>query len=87
MRLQDETRANAHKVPVAVRADHLHDGRTIPRMFRTEEDLTPVIIDRVVDVCQAAATKAGGQGTRYTCRVEDRLVYLFCDRGLWFIEV
>ena len=44
-------------------------------------------IVRVLDVCETAALKAGGQGTRYTCRVEGKEIYLFCDRGFWFIEV
>jgi len=83
----DEKRANAHKIPVAVRADHLHDGRIVPRLYRAEHDPEAIQIDRVLDVCEAAAMKAGGQGTRYTCRVQDKQIYLFCDRGLWFIEV
>lgn len=82
----DERRRNPHKIPVSVRADHLHDGRTLPRMFRPEEG-EAVLIDRVLDVCEAAAMKAGGQGTRYTCRVQGKNLYLFCDRGFWFLEV
>lgn len=87
MEYRDEKRCNPHKLPVSVRADHLHDGRTLPRMFRTEDSVQAVVIDRVLDVCETAALKAGGQGTRYTCRVEDKDIYLFCDRGFWFIEV
>jgi len=42
-------------------------------------------IDRVTDVRMAAALKAG-QGMRYTCKIQGKIVYLFCDIGVWFIE-
>lgn len=70
---------------VKVRADFMPDGRVIPLMFRTPAD-EKLIIDRVLDVRPAAALKAGGRGIRYTCRVQDRLVYLFLDREKWFME-
>ena len=38
------------------------------------------------DTRRAAATKAGGQGIRYPCRVRGREVYLFEDEGRWFVE-
>lgn len=44
-------------------------------------------IDRVLDVRPAASLKAGGAGTRYTCRIRGRSTYLFyelCER--WFVE-
>ena len=43
-------------------------------------------VDRLLDVRRAAATKAGGQGMRYTCQVGDKLVMLFHDDLYWFIE-
>jgi hypothetical protein len=45
-------------------------------------------VDRVLDVRMAGAMKAGGQGTRYTCRIHGKEVYLFSDwhDGKWFIE-
>ena len=42
--------------------------------------------DRLLDVRRAAATRAGGQGMRYTCRVMGHCVYLFEDEGRWFVE-
>ena len=71
---------------VKVRADHLLNGRIRPLMFR-EEDGPAVVIDRIVDTREAPALKAGGQGTRYICRVADQLVTLFYDEPHWFIEV
>ena len=70
---------------VKVRADFTVDGRLVPLKFRTEEG-PPQLIDRIIDERPAPSLKAGGQGTRYTCRVGERLVYLFNDRNRWFTE-
>ena len=52
-------------------------------------------IDRVTDVRQAAARKAGGQGDRYTVKIRGKQSYLFFERsgalsgnnlGRWFVE-
>ena len=43
-------------------------------------------VERVLDVRRAAATKAGGQGIRYTCRILGHETYLFEDDGRWFVE-
>ena len=43
-------------------------------------------VDRLLDVRRAAATKAGGQGIRYTVRILGRETYLFEDEGRWFVE-
>lgn len=71
---------------VKVRADFDFDGRIIPLKFRAEDGL-PVVIDRILDIRQAPALKAGGQGTRYTCRVGEKLIYLFHVQKLWFVEL
>ncbi len=70
---------------VKVRADFTLDGQVVPLIFRTEDGPT-VRIDRILDIRQAPAMKSGGQGTRYTCRVGERLLYLFHDRTQWFVE-
>lgn len=70
---------------VKVRADHLLSGRIRPLMFRTE-DGPAVVIDAIEDEREAPALKAGGQGTRYVCRVGEQRVYLFHDEPMWFIE-
>lgn len=74
-----------HKEYVKVRADFMPDGRILPLMFKTE-DGQKTIIDRILDVRQAPALKAGGQGVRYTCRIGDQVIYLFHDRNYWFLE-
>ncbi len=44
-------------------------------------------VDRVLDRRMAAATKAGGQGMRYTVRVAGKQTYLFLDEEQrWFVE-
>lgn len=76
---------NAYKRFVRVLADHKLDGKTFPLRFCTEDGPT-IRIDSIKDVHQAAATKAGGQGTRYTCMVGGQEIYLFHDRDMWFVE-
>jgi len=79
-------RRNLHKQYVKVRADHEIGGRVVPLMFRAE-DGEAQHIDKIVFVCEAPSLKAGGQGTRYTCRIGGCELYLFHDRDDWFIEV
>lgn len=52
-------------------------------------------IDKVTDIRQAAAMKAGGQGDRYTIWIRGKQSYLFFERsgalsgnnlGRWFVE-
>lgn len=83
-----------YKSYVRVIALHELDGRTVPIKFQLEDGGT-VLVDKVLDARQAASTKAGGQGMRYTCRiacetgdggVRSREIYLFCDRDRWFVE-
>jgi len=59
------------------------------------EDGTVFMIDKVTDIRSAAAMKAGGQGDRYSIRVQGREKYLFFERnastsgskiGRWFVE-
>ena len=81
-------------VYVAVKADFNEEGIMLPREL-TWEDGTRYEIDRVLDIRQAAAMKAGGQGDRYTVRIKGKQSYLFFERstnqtgnklGRWFVE-
>lgn len=78
-------RENPHKKYVKVRADHMISGQIIPRLFK-EDDGPTVRIDRIVDVREAPSLKAGGQGIRYTCQIEDCQIYLFYEEPYWFLE-
>ena len=82
------------KVYVAVRAEFTEDGTMLPKEL-TWEDGEKFEIDRVLDIRQAPALKAGGQGDRYTIMVQGKQSYLFFERstnltgnviGRWFVE-
>ena len=82
------------KVYVAVKVEFNEIGIMLPREI-TWEDGTRYEIDRVVDIRHAAAMKAGGQGDRYTVRINGQQSYLFFERstnqtgnqlGRWFVE-
>jgi len=82
------------KVYVQVNADFNSDGAMLPREL-IWEDGEKYTIDRVIDIQQAAAMKAGGQGDRYTIEVRGHKSYLFFERspnltgnniGRWFVE-
>ena len=82
------------KVYVAVKAEFNEEGIMLPREL-TWEDGTRYEIDRVLDIRQAAAMKAGGQVDRYTVRIKGKQSYLFFERstnqtgnqlGRWFVE-
>ena len=85
---------NPLKVYVAVEVEFTEDGTMLPRII-TWEDGHKYTIDRVIDIRQAAAMKAGGQGDRYTIVVSGQKSYLFFERstnlsgnnlGRWFVE-
>ncbi len=73
------------RVYVEVAAVFTPEGQIMPRQIRWE-DGTLFPVDRVVDIRQAAATKAGGCGLRYTVRIRGQQTYLFLDEDRWFVE-
>ena len=75
----------AHRTYVRVVVEYDEAGGVHPLMIRWE-DGRKFRIDRLVDVRRAVAAKAGGVGTRYTCRILGRETYLFEDDGRWFVE-
>ena len=86
--------ASELKVYVPVEVQFRSDGVMLPRMI-TWEDGTKYEIDRVTDIRQAAAMRAGGQGDRYTVLINGKQSYLFFERspdqtgnniGRWFVE-
>lgn len=75
-----------NKVYVQVEARFHPDGKIVPVYFWWE-DGRRYNIDRVLDVRRAASLKAGGHGTRFTCRVLGKTVCLFFDdNNRWFME-
>ena len=86
--------ASALKVYVPVEVQFRSDGVMLPRRI-TWEDGTNYEIDRVTDIRQAAAMRAGGQGDRYTVLINGKQSFLFFERspdqtgnniGRWFVE-
>lgn len=82
------------KVYVTVNADFAEDGTLLPKVI-TWENGEKYIIDKITDIRQAAAMKAGGQGDRYTVIIKGQQSYLFFERstnltgnniGRWFVE-
>ena len=85
---------NPIKVYVRVKVDFREDGVMLPRSI-VWEDGHEYEIDRVLDIRQAAAMRAGGQGDRYTVMIGGQRSYLFFERnaslsgnniGRWFVE-
>ena len=75
----------AHRAYVRVLVDVDEIGKVRPQRIYWEDGRS-FGVDRLLDVRQAASTRAGGQGMRYTCRILGRQVYLFEDEGRWFVE-
>ena len=44
-------------------------------------------IDRIFSICRTASLKSGGVGDRYTCRVRNKMLYLYDEMDQWFMEV
>ena len=82
------------KVYVPVDVKFRSDGTMLPHEI-TWEDGTRYEIDKVLDIRQAVAMRAGGQGDRYTVQINGKQSYLFFERspaltgnniGRWFVE-
>lgn len=79
-------------VPVEVAFDE--NGHMYPRLIHWEDGKT-YEIDRILDVRPAPAARAGGQGDRYTIRMNNRETHIFFEHnpdyggfipGRWFVE-
>ena len=75
----------SRKVIVSVKAEFDVFGQLTPVSFRWENGVQ-YDITKVIDRRRAVSLRTGGGGIRYTCRVDNRLVYLFNDDSLWYIE-
>lgn len=76
---------NENKVYVRVAAIFSPDGKLQP-MYIWWEDGRRYAIDRVLDVCRAASTKAGGIGLRYFCMVQGHETNLYFEEDRWYVE-
>lgn len=73
------------KVFVEVHAIYDRNGTMTPTSIKWEDDRI-FIIDKILDTRRAASLKAGGQGIRYTCRIQNKQTYLFFEEHRWFVE-
>lgn len=92
--MMQTTTAKPIKVYLGVEVDFGSDGVMLPRTI-IWEDGTRFEVDRVLDIRPAPALKAGGQGDRYTLRIQGKTAYIFFERstnltgnviGRWFAE-
>ena len=75
----------AKRTYVQVIATFNEDGQITPHALTLHD--RQYMIDRVLDRRQAVATKAGGQGVRYTIRIQGQETYIFYDEHQrWFVE-
>ncbi len=75
----------AQKIFVKVVARFDKSGKITPLSLTWENGRT-FEIDQILDVCQAASLKAGGQGIRYTVKISGHIRYLFFEDPAWFVE-
>ena len=71
---------NPNKIFIEVLAKFNTEGKILPVMIMWE-DGSLYKIDKVVDVRPAPALRAGGQGDRYTVRINVFDRYLFFERS------
>jgi len=77
---------NNTKSFVKVKAEFDLDGNITPISFIWENG-REYELDRVITSCRSASLKSGGLGIRYTCRVRNRIVYLYLEEDrFWFME-
>lgn len=74
------------KTYVGVTVYYDQDGNVLPLAIEWV-DGTVYEIDRILDKRNAASTKAGGIGVRYTVKIGKTVTYLFFDCfDRWFVE-
>ena len=76
---------NEIKTYVSVEVLFNESGQMFPRAVQWEDGRV-FSIDKILDARPAASLKAGGQGMRYTCRIQGRQTYLFYENPRWFVE-
>ena len=74
-----------NKIYVSVELIVDEEGGILPTAI-IWEDGHKFDIDKVTDVRYAASQKAGGIGTRYTCKIMGQQRYLFFEDPKWFVE-
>ena len=73
------------KVWVDVVLKNDRNGNIRPLTITWEDD-TIFTVDRVIAECNAASTRVGGCGVRYTVVIAGKQTYLFHEDDRWFVE-
>ena len=73
------------KIILDILVRHTPDGKATPLRILWSDGRT-FEIDRILDIRKAAATKCGGIGIRYICRICGKEVAIYDEDGIWFIE-
>ena len=73
------------RIELDIIVEHRKGGLALPKTI-IWDDGRRFDIDRVLDIRKAAATKCGGIGIRYICRIRGREYKIFDEDGKWFIE-
>ena len=73
------------RIELDIIVEHRKDGLALPKTI-IWDDGRRFDIDRVLDIRKAAATKCGGIGICYICRIRGREYRIFDEDGKWFIE-
>ena len=73
------------KIFVEINVHYDKDGNMKPISIEWEDGRI-FAIDRILGVCRSASLKAGGQGIRYTCRINGQITYVFYEGPKWFVE-
>lgn len=73
------------KIELDIIVEHKKDGQAVPKAILWE-DGRKFSIDKILDIRRAAATKCGGVGIRYICRVCNKEIKIFDEEGKWFLE-
>lgn len=69
-------------VPVVVRFDT--EGKLRPLVIEYDQE-HKYPVDKVLDVRRAACQRVG-VGDRYTCLIQGKEIYLWLEKGVWFVE-
>lgn len=73
------------KIFVDVVVKHTKEGVKVP-LTVIWEDGRRYNIDKVKDITQAAALKAGGRGIRYKCSIQGHETCLWQEDNKWFVD-
>lgn len=73
------------KVFVDVLVKYTKEGQKIPLTVIWENGKR-YDIDKITDIRNSASLKAGGQGLRYKCRINNHETFLWLEEGKWFVE-